>query len=111
MTTVLQTIEEKKNELQDLISRARNVGYKNKIPNLPNPNKYTKNIDHLIIGFEYRLENWKNGLLNLENPSGRFSKRNSENINIYKPKDSNDNNYLSSLGEILKTKKLDLDEE
>ncbi len=50
-------------EYRELIQRAREVGYKNKIPVLKEKNKY---IQSSIRGFEQRLENWKQGLIELE---------------------------------------------
>ena len=55
------------NEINDLKRRAILVGYKNKIPKLPDE---TSNFDQSMIGFNYRLHNWKNQLLQLENPGG-----------------------------------------
>lgn len=61
----MTNLKELESELFELKSRANRVGYKNIIPRLP----YHK-ADHLMIGFYKRLHNWKNGLLQFENPGG-----------------------------------------
>ena len=59
--------EEFLRELNDLKSRALKVNYKNKFPKLPSK-KY--NFEQSMIGFNYRLNNWKKQLLQFENPGG-----------------------------------------
>ncbi len=59
--------EEFLQELNDLKSRALKVNYKNQFPKLPSK-KY--NFEQSMVGFNYRLSNWKKQLLQLENPGG-----------------------------------------
>ncbi len=54
-------------ELDELKIRAAKIGYKNKFPRLP-MKKY--NFDQSMVGFNYRLNNWKKQLLQLELPGG-----------------------------------------
>jgi hypothetical protein len=75
-----QALEQRKQAASELISRAKAVGYKNQIPKLPDPHKLAKNFDHLLIGYDYRLNNWMNGLLSLEFPSGRLNKEGEKNV-------------------------------
>lgn len=65
--------DELKNEISDLKSRAREVGYKNGFPKLPKEQQTQKSFDNLMVGFHKRLQNWKNGLLQLENPGGMLN--------------------------------------
>ena len=54
-------------ELDELKSRAAKVDYKNKFPKLP---LKKHNFEQSMIGFNYRLNNWKKQLLQLEFPGG-----------------------------------------
>jgi len=65
--------EQLKNEINDLKSRARIIGYKNGFPKLPKEQLTQSAFDNLMIGFEKRLQNWKNGLIQLENPGGTLN--------------------------------------
>lgn len=65
--------EQLNNEINDLKSRARSIGYKNAFPKLPKPQLSQSSFDNLMIGFEKRLHNWKNGLIQLENPGGTLN--------------------------------------
>jgi len=65
--------EQLKNEISDLKNRARIIGYKNVFPNLPKEQNTQAAFDNLMIGFEKRLNNWKNGLIQLENPGGTLN--------------------------------------
>jgi len=62
-----------KNEIIELKSRARVIGYKNGFPKLPKDQHSQAAFDNLMIGFEKRLHNWKNGLIQLENPGGTLN--------------------------------------
>lgn len=62
--------EELKSEITNLKSRALKIGYKNVFPKFPKEQHSQKNFENLMIGFHKRLDNWKNGLLQLENPGG-----------------------------------------
>lgn len=62
--------EELLNEISDLKVRAVNIGYKNVIPKLP---ESRRNFEQSMLGFMYRLDNWKKQLLQLENPGGMLS--------------------------------------
>lgn len=64
-----QTQEELLSELAILKQRAIKVGYKNIIPRLPK-SFYIGHSEHLMQGFQKRLTNWKNYLIQLENPGG-----------------------------------------
>lgn len=68
-----QISEELQNEITDLKNRARIVGYKNIFPRLPKDQNTQISFDNLMIGFEKRLHNWKNGLIQLENPGGTLN--------------------------------------
>lgn len=61
------------NEINDLKNRARIINYKNVFPRFPKDQLSQKSFDNLMIGFEKRLHNWKNGLLQLENPGGMLN--------------------------------------
>lgn len=65
--------ENLRNEIVELKSRARTVGYKNAFPKLPKDQHTQASFDNLLIGFEKRLHNWKNGLIQLENPGGTLN--------------------------------------
>jgi hypothetical protein len=65
--------ENLKNEIVELKSRARTIGYKNGFPKLPKDQHTQASFDNLMIGFEKRLNNWKNGLIQLENPGGTLN--------------------------------------
>lgn len=65
--------EELKNEISDLKTRARVVEYKNAFPRLPKEQHTQKAFDNLMVGFQKRLHNWKNGLVQLENPGGMLN--------------------------------------
>jgi hypothetical protein len=65
--------EELKNEISDLKTRARIIGYKNVFPRLPKEQHTQTAFDNLMIGFEKRFQNWKNGLIQLENPGGTLN--------------------------------------
>ncbi len=54
-------------ELDELKIRAAKIGYKNKFPRLP-MKKY--NFEQSMVGFNYRLTNWKKQLFQLELPGG-----------------------------------------
>lgn len=62
--------EELINEINDLKVRAVKIGYKNIIPKLP---ESRSNFEQSMLGFMYRLDNWKKQLLQLENPGGMLS--------------------------------------
>lgn len=65
--------EDLKKEINDLKNRAREIGYKNAFPKLPKE-QYTQHaFNNLMMGFEKRLQNWKNGLIQLENPGGSLN--------------------------------------
>jgi hypothetical protein len=65
--------EQLKNEINDLKNRAKTIGYKNVFPNLPKEQNTQAAFDNLMIGFEKRLNNWKNGLIQLENHGGTLN--------------------------------------
>lgn len=65
--------EELKNEISNLKGRARSVDYKNAFPRLPKEQHTQKAFDNLMVGFHKRLHNWKNGLIQLENPGGMLN--------------------------------------
>jgi hypothetical protein len=65
--------EELKNEISELRSRARVADYKNVMPRLPKEQITQKAFDNLMMGFNKRLQNWKNGLIQLENPGGLYN--------------------------------------
>lgn len=65
--------EQLKNEISELKSRARTVDYKNVMPRFPKEQLTQKAFDNLMIGFNKRLDNWKNGLVQLENPGGLYN--------------------------------------
>ncbi len=67
MTNKLLFEDEFLRELEDLKIRAIKIGYKNKFPKLP---KQKYNLEQSMIGFRYRLNNWKKQLLQMENPGG-----------------------------------------
>jgi len=58
-------IEELLKEISELKVRATKIGYKNIIPKLPQSGS-----EQSMLGFLYRLDNWKKQLLQLENPGG-----------------------------------------
>lgn len=62
--------EELKSEITDLKNRASRIGYKNVFPKFPKDQHTQKSFENLMVGFYKRLENWKGGLLQLENPGG-----------------------------------------
>lgn len=64
----LNYVEELLKEISDLKARAIRAGYKNPMPKLPESKKF--NYEQSLLGFTYRLHNWKNQLLQLENPGG-----------------------------------------
>ncbi len=78
--------EELIREISNLRSRAIKVGYKNIMPKLPTSNK---NLEQSMIGFNYRLDNWKKQLIQMENPGGIPT------INNEKP------DYIDSLRQIV----------
>jgi len=53
-------------ELNNLRNRAQIAGYKNKIPVPPQKRMHGGKVDHLMVGFSMRLDNWKKGLVQLE---------------------------------------------
>lgn len=62
------TLNELRNELTFLQSRARTVGYKNALPKMPSGKRISGEPPvHLMTGFYMRLGNWINGLVQLEN--------------------------------------------
>lgn len=65
--------EQQKKELTDLKSRALSVNYKNGFPRLPKEQNSQSTFDNLMIGFEKRLDNWRKGLIQLENPGGTLN--------------------------------------
>lgn len=65
--------EQKKKELTELKSRALSVNYKNGFPKLPKEQNSQAIFDNLMIGFEKRLDNWKKGLIQIENPGGTLN--------------------------------------
>ena len=65
--------EELKKEINDLKSRALSINYKNVFPKFPKDQMTQVAFDNLMIGFEKRLHNWKNGLIQLENPGGTLN--------------------------------------
>lgn len=65
--------EQLKSEIVDLKSRALKIGYKNAFPRLPKEQANHKTFENLMIGFSKRLHNWKNGLIQLENPGGTLN--------------------------------------
>ena len=90
-------LEERKLLLQTLLIWARKVGYKNTIPTLPEPKILTKNLDNILVGFDYRLFNWTKGLLSLEHPYGLPT--NNDNKEIVSPT-STAKKTENSLGEL-----------
>jgi hypothetical protein len=72
--------ENLKNEINDLKNRARQIGYKNVFPKFPKEQYSQKSFDNLMMGFEKRLTNWKNGLEQLENPGGALNGKKREQI-------------------------------
>ena len=60
-------------EMSELKTRARAAGYKNAFPRLPKEQGTQKAYDNLMMGFHKRLDNWKIGLLQLENPGGMLN--------------------------------------
>ena len=60
-------------EMSELKTRARAAGYKNTFPRLPKEQVTQKSYENLMMGFSKRLDNWKNGLLQLENPGGMLN--------------------------------------
>lgn len=64
----LNYMEELLKEVSDLKTRAIRTGYKNPMPKLPESKKF--NYEQSLLGFTYRLHNWKSQLLQLENPGG-----------------------------------------
>lgn len=65
--------EQMKNEITELKVRARSIGYKNNFPKLPKEQYTQSAFDSVMMGFEKRLQNWKNGLVQLENPGGTLN--------------------------------------
>lgn len=65
--------DELKTDMSELKMRARNIGYKNVFPRLPKEQHTQKAFDNLMMGFHKRLDNWKNGLMQLENPGGMLN--------------------------------------
>lgn len=66
-----KTINEINSELTELKLRAKKVGYKNAIPRIPKFKKtHPHNHNSTLMGFNKRINNWKKGLLILENPGG-----------------------------------------
>jgi len=57
--------EELLKEMSELKVRATKMGYKNVMPKLPQSGS-----EQSMLGFFYRLDNWKKQLLQLENPGG-----------------------------------------
>ena len=64
----LNYVEELLKEVSDLKARAIRVGYKNPMPKLPEAKKF--NYEQSLLRYTYRLHNWKNQLLQLENLGG-----------------------------------------
>lgn len=63
-----KTLNEIQNELVSLQERAKKIGYKNIIPKIPQGKKLgSEPPEHLLAGFNLRLSNWINGLIQLEN--------------------------------------------
>lgn len=60
-------------EMSELKTRARAAGYKNVFPRLPKEQGTQKAYDNLMMGFHKRMDNWRNGLLQLENPGGMLN--------------------------------------
>lgn len=65
--------DELKSEMSELKIRARAIGYKNAFPRLPKEQHTQKAYENLMMGFHKRLDNWKGGLLQLENPGGMLN--------------------------------------
>lgn len=65
--------EEKKTELLELKNRAREINYKNAFPKLPKDQHSQNTFNNLMVGFEKRLDNWKKGLIQIENPGGTLN--------------------------------------
>jgi len=72
--------EDLKKEINELKVRAREIGYKNAFPKFPKEQYSQKAFDNLMMGFEKRLTNWKNGLEQLENPGGTLNGKKREEI-------------------------------
>ena len=70
-----QKLQQIQKELAELKNRAYKANYKNVIPSLPKM-KHKSNIDSTFQGFYKRLNNWKNGLVQLENYESRPKKDN-----------------------------------
>ena len=65
--------EELEIEFSTLKSRASEIGYKNGFPQFPRPQHSKEQFNNLMIGFNKRLANWKNGLSQMENPGGTLN--------------------------------------
>jgi hypothetical protein len=65
--------DELKSEISDLKTRARSAGYKNAFPRFPKEQHTQKAFENLMMGFHKRLDNWRSGLLQLENPGGMLN--------------------------------------
>ena len=63
-----KSLSELKNDLTSLLSRAREAGYKNVIPKIPQGKTLSSEpSEHIMAGFYLRLGNWISGLVQVEN--------------------------------------------
>jgi len=88
------------NELSVLKERARKINYKNGLPSLPKPKSSQKSFDNLMIGFYKRLYNWKNGLVQMENPGGTLGGKSRAELASEEESDGFDSPY--AIKELLK---------
>lgn len=77
-----------KEELFELKTRAKQIGYKNFPPTFPEPKRIGESIQARLVGFKMRFHNWKQGLWILENPGGIPNSNSQENITTQKVGDS-----------------------